>query len=371
MEYHGVPREIMERHRDVTLCVDIMFVNQIPFFITISRNIKFGTIEVLKNRKTPTILQAFKNVNAIYNNRGFRITIGHTDNEFEPMRGDFLDLGVELNVASNDEHVPEIQRYIRTVKERTRCVYNTVPFRRMPSRIVVERVHASVFWLNMFPPEDSVSDSISPRELIAGLKLDYNKHCKLEFGSYVQVHEDHDNTMQTRTTGAIALRPTGNVQGGYYFFSLTTGRRLNRNNWTDLPMPQDVIDRVHTFACRSNANRALLFAWRDGTPIADDDDDADDTEYNPSDESDSEDDDSYTDDCHDDADDEYPPGALDIPIAGVLDENENDIPDENEHEIEGVPEEPELEVEADEGAADDPAAISDDESDDESDARLD
>jgi hypothetical protein len=109
MEYHGVPRGIMERHQDVTLCVDIMFVNQIPFFITISRNIKFRTIEVPKNRKNPTILQAFKNVNAIYNNRGFRITMGYTDNEFEPMRGDFLDLGVELNVASNDEHVPEIE----------------------------------------------------------------------------------------------------------------------------------------------------------------------------------------------------------------------------------------------------------------------
>jgi hypothetical protein len=36
-----------------------------------------------------------------------------------------------------------------------------------------------------------------------------------------------------------------------------------------------------------------------------------------------------------------------------------------------VPEEPELEVKADKGAADDPAAISNDESDDESDARLD
>jgi virulence-associated protein VapD len=139
-EYHGVPRGIMERHWDVTLCVDIMFVNQIPFFITICRNIKFGTIEVLKNRKNPTILQAFKNVNAIYNNLGFQITMGHTDNEFEPMRGDFLDLNVELNVASNDENVPEIKRYIRNAKERTQCVYNTVPFRQMPSRIVVEMV---------------------------------------------------------------------------------------------------------------------------------------------------------------------------------------------------------------------------------------
>ena len=83
-------------------------------------------------------------------------------------------------------------------------------------------------------------------------------------------------------------------------------------------MPQDVIDRVHTFARRSNANHALLFAWHDGTPIADDDHDTDVTKYNPLDKSASEDDESYTDECHDDADNEYPPDALDIPIAGVL-----------------------------------------------------
>jgi hypothetical protein len=58
----------------------------------------------------------------------------------------------------------------------------------------------------------------------------------------MQVHEDHNNIMQTRTTGAIALRPTGNAQSSYHFFSLMTGRRLNRNNWTALPMPQDIID---------------------------------------------------------------------------------------------------------------------------------
>jgi hypothetical protein len=57
--------------------------------------------------------------------------------------------------------------------------------------------------------------------MMTGFTLDYAKHCRLEFGSYVQTHEDHDNSMQSRTTGAIALRPTGNRQGGYYFMSLT------------------------------------------------------------------------------------------------------------------------------------------------------
>jgi hypothetical protein len=50
-----------------------------------------------------------------------------------------------LNVVSADEHVPKIERYIRTVKKRTRCIYNTVPFKRMPTTMVIEMVRASVF----------------------------------------------------------------------------------------------------------------------------------------------------------------------------------------------------------------------------------
>jgi hypothetical protein len=126
--------------------------------------------------------------------------------------------------------VPEVERYICMIKERTRCIYNTSPFTRMPTRIVIEMVYSSVFWLNMFPANDGISTTMSPRSIIAGMKLDYTKDCRLEFGTYyIQVHEEHDNSMAARTTGAIALRPIGNDQGGHYFYSLSTGQRLNRN----------------------------------------------------------------------------------------------------------------------------------------------
>jgi hypothetical protein len=247
------------------------------------------------------------------------------------MRGDLQELGMALNVVSADAHVPEVKRYIRTVKERSRCVYNTVPFKRMPTTMVVEMVCASVFWLNMFPPTDEVSDTLSPTGLIVGLKLDYKKHCQIEFSSYVQTHEEHDSSMLTQTTGAIALRPTGNTQGGYYFLSLSSGRRLTRNRWIDLPMPQEGIDRVHVLTRRSNANWDLTFAWRNGTIIDDnDDDDDDDSDWKPnSDDTDSDwepDSDSESvstqgdDDAHPvDGDDDTPPDDIDLPLAGVDD----------------------------------------------------
>jgi hypothetical protein len=125
--------------------------------------------------------------------------------------------------------------------------------------MTIELVYASVFWLIIFPATDGVSDTISPRGLISDLKLDYGKHCCIEFGAYVQTQEEHDNTMASRTMGAIALRPTGNNQGGYYFLNLATCRRINHNHWTELPMPNSVINHVHVLARWSKANRDLTF----------------------------------------------------------------------------------------------------------------
>jgi hypothetical protein len=133
-------------------------------------------------------------------------------------------------------------------------------FPTLPNFVDQRNDHGLGFWLNMFPPNDGISPTLSPRAMMIGFTLDYAKHCRLEFGSYVQTHEDHDNSMQSRTTGAIVLRPTGNRQGGYCFMSLTSGRRLTRNHWTTLPMPQDVIDRVNTLGCRSHAANTLTFA---------------------------------------------------------------------------------------------------------------
>jgi hypothetical protein len=143
-----------------------------------------------------------------------------------------------------------------------------------------------VFWLNSFPAEeDGINHKLIPCAIVIGTLIDYNKHCKLEFGTNVQVHEEQDNSLATRTTGAIALQPTGNEQGGYYFYSLTnSGRVLNRNHWTALPMPAEVIDQVHVLACRNTGNGTpeLMFTDRNGASLTNpEDDDSDDESYYP------------------------------------------------------------------------------------------
>ncbi len=97
----------------------------------------------------------------------------------------------------------------------------------------------------MFALQGGLSLIQSPSEIILNRKLDFNTHCKVELGNYVQTYKEHDNSMATRTIGAIAPRPTGNIQGGYNFVRLNTGRRINRKDWTSLPMPKEVIAQVH------------------------------------------------------------------------------------------------------------------------------
>ena len=79
----------------------------------------------------------------------------------------------------------------------------------------------------------------------------YTKHCHHQFGKYAQFHKSNDNTVQEQTTGDIALLPTGNAQGAYFFMILTTGLRLNRQSFTPLPLPQDIIKSIHRLAHRN------------------------------------------------------------------------------------------------------------------------
>jgi hypothetical protein len=70
---NNLPQEIMENYRNVILCIDIMFVNWIQFFLTISKKLHFITAEVLENRKEESLIKALKRVYGVYRKRGFRI----------------------------------------------------------------------------------------------------------------------------------------------------------------------------------------------------------------------------------------------------------------------------------------------------------
>ncbi|KAL7563158.1 hypothetical protein ACA910_014437 [Epithemia clementina (nom. ined.)] len=180
----------------------------------------------------------------LYRSRGFNVVDIHADMEFERMRHDILP--IILNTTAADDHVGDAERSIRTIKERTRATIHGLPYRRVPKLFIKELVEHSVKALNIFPALNGISDTFSPHAIVSGLpNPDYRK-LALDFGAYVQVFEDRQpmNTMAARVTGAIALNPTGNAPGDYYFLSLTTRSRLSRHQWTELPITPEVVDAL-------------------------------------------------------------------------------------------------------------------------------
>ena len=297
-----------------------MYVNKVPLLVTLSRNVKFGTVEAVKDQKEATLMKSIATVVTLYRKARFTVTTALMDGEFVPLQGGLAEIGITLNETSRDEHVGDIKQYIRTVKERMREIYNTMPFHKVPARLVIEMAKTAVFWLNAFPVLGGASGNLSPRTILMGQKVDYKRHCCFQFGEYTQTHEEHNNSMNPRTVGALALQPVRNGQGSFYFLSISTGRVLNRLHATALPMPDDIIEKIHRMARQQKNNPGLIFADRnlhpdEGDYTEDDDDDEtyhDDNNDNPNDDIDDNDEpyhhnNNHGDDDDDDDDESYRP----------------------------------------------------------------
>jgi len=83
-------------------------------------------------------------------------------------------------------NMPEVERFIRTIKKMVRAIASSLPFKKYPPSLIVEMVYNFVFWLNSFPHKDSIHPTISLRIPLTGLAIDYKKHCKILFGTYIK-----------------------------------------------------------------------------------------------------------------------------------------------------------------------------------------
>ena len=51
-----IPREILDNHKNITICIDIMKINKIPFLTTYGKVIQFGAITELKSGEMRDVL---------------------------------------------------------------------------------------------------------------------------------------------------------------------------------------------------------------------------------------------------------------------------------------------------------------------------
>ncbi len=156
VEIVQIPWDFVQLHKYVMLVVDVVFVNSLLFLMTSSKGLSLVTIEYLPPRMAKCLVHTLQRVFMIYGTAGFVVQVALIDMEFEKLR-DMLP-NVTLITTAAREHVGEIERKIRVIKERGRGTINMLPYETMPKLMIIELMHFCVMWMNSFPVKSGVSE---------------------------------------------------------------------------------------------------------------------------------------------------------------------------------------------------------------------
>ena len=155
-----IPKIILESNKNITLSIGIMYVNKIPFVTTISLHVKFTTIKAIQKRTKVKLSECIKNSMAIYTQRGFKVENALLDGEFAPLRTDLINICIAPNFTTRTEHVPEIERQHRVMKERAHTCRHTLTFEVLPWLLLVKMVNNCALWLICSPRKEELPMSV-------------------------------------------------------------------------------------------------------------------------------------------------------------------------------------------------------------------
>ena len=103
----------METYSDnVELCVDVMFVDRIPFLVCVSKHIQFVTVKWLASRSMDSLLEGVKETVAVYRQRGMTVRALLSDGErgFAAAVSQLRVMGIRYNPTTKNEHVERVIR---------------------------------------------------------------------------------------------------------------------------------------------------------------------------------------------------------------------------------------------------------------------
>ena len=273
-EYNVVPKQV---RKNQILYIDIMFVNGTAYLLgKTSPPLNFVAIERLVSNKTIDIFNKLKIIIDRIKSTGISVCVIRSDEESGVVSNEMRELllkydqAIDLDISPGGEAVGAIEREIRTLKERARALILSLPY---ACDVVLEEwlLRNRVYFLNWEPRETTVAFD-APYESLLGRTLDANKDFKFSFGEYVQFADgDTDNDINIqRARGAIALMPTGNRDGGWYFLAIETWKTVVRRDAVKLPIALHVIQAINQKASakqllKANQGETLKMGlWRDG-----------------------------------------------------------------------------------------------------------
>ena len=221
-----------------------MYINGMPFFVTISQHI--GMIHCIRvlNKENKTIANAITKIIGVYSARGFVVRTMHGDNAFEGLT-DWLinEHKVQLTLCGAKGHVPRVENAIKLIKERVRCLRHHMPFDALPINVTIEMVARAVLLINSFNRKAGVHKVLSPREIVEGRQFT-PPFC--HFGDLVMAYNTQasNDTEVERAFYALYIKPN---EGGtaHYVYNMKTKQIVSSPKVIVKTMTDQFVDIVN------------------------------------------------------------------------------------------------------------------------------
>jgi hypothetical protein len=258
----GVPPSVLEHYSKVTVGIDVMHVNGMPYLINTAKHLKFIQCICIRNKSDAIYVAAIKRMDSIYKLRGFKITTMYADRAFEHCKEELALLGIDLICCDANAHVHFIERCIRFIKERIRGVRSMLPFNKIPKRLMMELIYTIVQLVNAVKRKGGVHPTMSPRQIITGKKLIIPPYVPgaLVYG----VPGGSTNaTGKFRAFDALYLRPNDGG-GGHFVYNIGTKQRNSvprviGMEGKGIPMTNEIIKTINDQGNDENQPDGIIF----------------------------------------------------------------------------------------------------------------
>ena len=178
-----LPSLILDHHKTGHIGIESMFVNGYVFLVTMSFNIKVSSIMNMQGRGATEAANGLKTTISAFTAHKISIEMIVGANEFETLRKALITIHVEM--VGSDKHDGHVERLIYIVKDRTRCDFQNIPYKKFSKLMVVSSLEANITWLNVFPKKNGISKTLSPSAIVLGTTQIYDTRTTLQPGSYV------------------------------------------------------------------------------------------------------------------------------------------------------------------------------------------
>ena len=134
----SIPETIKDQHRSIYISVNYLYIKGIPMLHSISgHNYQFRTLEPVHKAKPnkDDMVNGIQNIIATYKARGINIHQINGDDEFACVSTEVLP--DHMKTMAVDEHVGDVERSIRYIKEETRTQINGLSFTHYPKTMIV------------------------------------------------------------------------------------------------------------------------------------------------------------------------------------------------------------------------------------------